>query len=59
VTKKLDVQTGTKAEAFAFANFDEPRGAGSQRADIGSLRHEEDLVERGRWKAGKEILDFC
>ena len=28
MAKKLNLQTGTEAEAFSLADFDEPRGAG-------------------------------
>jgi hypothetical protein len=28
VTEEIYVQAGAEAKAFAFANFDEPRGAG-------------------------------
>ena len=44
VTKKLDVQTGTEAEAFAFADLDKPWGAGGEGLGIDALWHEEDLV---------------
>jgi hypothetical protein len=44
VTKKLDVQTGTEAEAFSLADFDKPWGAGGECFHIDALGHEEDLV---------------
>jgi len=44
MAEKFDLQAGTEAEAFAFADFDKPRGAGSERFHIDALGHEEDLV---------------
>jgi hypothetical protein len=43
MTKKLNLQAGTEAEAFAFADFDKPCGAGGECFYIDALRHEEDL----------------
>ena len=44
MAKKLNLQAGTEAEAFAFADFDKPCGAGGERFYIDALGHEEDLV---------------
>ena len=44
VTKKLNLQAGTEAEAFAFTDFDKPRGAGGECFYIGAFGHKEDLV---------------
>ena len=49
MAKKLDVKPGAEAEAFPFANFDEPRGAGGEGRGVGALRHEEYPVKRDRW----------
>ena len=44
MAKKFNLQAGAEAEAFSFADFDKPRGAGSKRFYIDALGHEEDLV---------------
>ena len=44
MAKKLNLQAGTEAEAFSFANFDKPWGAGGECFHIDALGHEEDLV---------------
>jgi hypothetical protein len=44
MAKKLNLQAGTEAEAFAFADFDKPWGAGGECFHIDALGHEEDLV---------------
>ena len=44
VTEEIYVQAGTEAEAFSFADFDKPWGAGGERFYIDALGHEEDLV---------------
>ena len=44
MAKKLNLQAGTEAEAFAFADFDKPWGAGGDSFHIGAFGHEEDLV---------------
>jgi len=44
MAKKLNLQAGTEAEAFAFADFDKPRGAGGECFHIGAFGHKEDLV---------------
>ena len=44
MTKKLNLQAGTEAEALAFADFDKPWGAGGECFYIDALRHEVDLV---------------
>jgi len=37
MAKKLNLQAGTKAEAFSFADIDKPWGAGSERFHIDAL----------------------
>ena len=44
MTEEIYVQTGAEAEAFAFADFDKPWGAGGECFHIDALGHEEDLV---------------
>ena len=44
MAKKLNLQAGTEAEAFAFTDFDKPWGAGGECFHIDALGHEEDLV---------------
>ena len=44
MAKKLNLQAGTEAEAFSFADIDKPWEAGSERFYIDTLGHEEDLV---------------
>ena len=43
MAEKFDLQAGTEAEAFAFADFDKPWGAGGECFYIDALGHEEDL----------------
>ena len=44
VAKKLDLQSGTEAEALSFADINKPRGAGGEGFNIDALGHEKDLV---------------
>ena len=44
MTKKFNLQAGTEAEAFSFADIDKPWGAGGECFYIDALGHEEDLV---------------
>jgi len=44
VTEEIYVQAGTESEAFSFADFDKPWGAGGECFHIDALGHEEDLV---------------
>ena len=48
MAKKLNLQAGTEAEAFAFADFNKPRRAGGECFYIYTLGHKEDLVEGDR-----------
>ena len=58
VTEEFDMETGTEAEAFAFADFDKPWGSGGESFTIGAFGHEKDPVGGNRWKVGQETLDF-
>ena len=44
MAKKFNLQAGTEAEAFSFADIDKPWGAGGECFYIDALGHEEDLV---------------
>ena len=44
VTEKFDLKPRAEAEAFPFANFDKPRGAGGEGLRFGTFGHEEDSV---------------
>ena len=50
MAKKLDLQAGTEAEAFAFADVDKPWGAGGECFYIGALGHEKDPIGGERRK---------
>ena len=58
MTEELYVQTGTEAEAFAFADIDKPWGAGGEGLSVDAFGHEKDPVGGNRWKPGQEILNF-
>jgi len=40
VAEKLNLQTGTEAESFAFTDFDKPGGSGGESFAIDAFRHE-------------------
>jgi hypothetical protein len=44
MAKELYLQTGTEAEAFAFADFDKPWGSGGESFTIDAFGHEKDPV---------------
>jgi hypothetical protein len=44
VTEELYVQTGTEAEAFAFADIDKPWGSGGECFCIGAFGHEKNSI---------------
>ena len=58
MAKKLDLQAGTEAKAFSFADIDKPRGAGGESFTIDAFGHEKDPVGGNGWKVGQETLDF-
>ena len=39
MAKKLNLQTGTEAEAFSFADLDKPRGAGGKGLSVDAFGH--------------------
>ena len=58
MAKKLNVQTGAEAKAFAFTDFDKPWGSRGESFTIDAFGHEKDAARWNRWKPGQEILNF-
>ncbi len=58
MAKKLNLQTGTEAKAFAFADFDEPWGSGGESFTIDAFGHEKNSIHGDFGEFQDERFDF-
>ncbi len=58
MAEKFNLQAGTEAKAFAFADFDEPWGSGGESFTIDAFGHEKNSIHGDFGKFHKERFNF-
>ena len=58
MAKKFNLQAGTEAEAFEFADIDKPWGAGGEGLSVDTFRHEKNSIHADLGKFQEKRFDF-